>query len=487
MGKYQSRTHREEPEKKTCAIPEGDRYDDRASPKSDKTLVDVSNRTNTFSVKMAPLTMKDTHSVVFQGRPSIDKTSVTETCRNTSSDLSTASIPNVKHIQFDKVAFATSPRIICSPVAEPKSCGDANVLHSPDGSSSEEDAIYETPKDKIKNRGYWNERPHWVTAPENSAQEQPAKKIKRSSNQPREFFLNPNYTPHASELLDPDLDPEKDENVDFDLLEDGVTMDVDHEYLQDHLNALLAREKDFAVNRDYIKGHGDFTWSERLCTVNWMIKLSYLLKLPPTAIHLAVNIFDRYLSISSIQKATLELIAVASLSLASKHETAHHPYPRELLVRSKVSMTKPELVAWEMKITMALDFRFAYPNPLTFVRHASLADGLNLRTRLMARFFLETFLLDVYFCQFRPSVLASFAFYVSLKALGRGGWEVKFERFTGCSRADLCRSAMTMLKYLANMLKQKAAPAIHYGSQEFHGISVVGMQWVQKVHGHQPK
>ncbi|KAI0225533.1 G2/mitotic-specific cyclin [Massospora cicadina] len=273
----------------------------------------------------------------------------------------------------------------------------------------------------------------------------------------------------------------RDQNVDFALLEDGVTVDINHEYLQDHINALLERENDFIAGITYAMGHPDFNPKDRRIVVNWMIELSYLLQLPPTVIHLAVNIMDRYLSKSSIFKEQLEQIALASMSLASKHETALHPYPRDLLRQAKIDVSQSKLAQIEKEILISLDFRVSYPNPITFVRNASLADDSYLKTRLMSRFFLESFLLDSYFCKFPPSRLASFAFYISLKVLKRGGWGPEFERFTGCSRGALCRSARSMFEHLVNLLRTQDAPFVHYGSLEYHKVSADASNWVKRT------
>ncbi|AES63191.2 amino-terminal domain cyclin [Medicago truncatula] len=54
--------------------------------------------------------------------------------------------------------------------------------------------------------------------------------------------------------------------------------------------------------------------------VDWLVKVHYRLELQTEALFLTINIIDRYLSLTSIPKRDLMLVAICSMSLADKYK-----------------------------------------------------------------------------------------------------------------------------------------------------------------------
>lgn len=73
---------------------------------------------------------------------------------------------------------------------------------------------------------------------------------------------------------------------------------------------------------DYMESQKEIKMCMRIIIVEWLVKVHYRLELQTEALFLTINIIeiDRYLSLTSIPKRDLMLVAICSMSLANKYK-----------------------------------------------------------------------------------------------------------------------------------------------------------------------
>ena len=81
-----------------------------------------------------------------------------------------------------------------------------------------------------------------------------------------------------------------------------------------------------------------------------------------------------------------------------------------------------EMLKAERYLLQTLDFDMSYPNPLHFLRRISKADGYDIQTRTVSKYFIEIGCLESRLLAFTPSMLAASAMYLARLCLERGEW-----------------------------------------------------------------
>ncbi|KAJ9059222.1 G2/mitotic-specific cyclin, variant 2 [Entomophthora muscae] len=322
---------------------------------------------------------------------------------------------------------------------------------------------WSTPQDKVRNKGYWNQRPLWVSVPKGEYKAVYTMEKSNINNQEpqRVFEWNPFLHPRPERLEDPDLDQPCVGCV------ENLFIDTDQEYQEDRLNYMLRSEASFLCNSNYIDLQPNFSWNDRTRIIGFMTTLCYSFKALPSIIHLAVNILDRYLSLRRLEVGELNSVALISVLLAAKNETSQFPRAKRLIEASKLKIADVEVIKWERRILKALDFKLTLPNPIAYLDAISPADECHLPTKLMARFLLEMMLTNHFFLKFCPSLLAGFCFYISMKILGRGSWGKSFEKVSGITREALLLNGAILLANLAETLKTQAPPFFKYRTEKY--------------------
>src|SRR5438105_14739496 len=79
---------------------------------------------------------------------------------------------------------------------------------------------------------------------------------------------------------------------------------------------------------DYMRIQHELDWSMRVSLIHRIVDIHNMLKMFPETLFLTMNIVDRLLSEKSVAKSKLELVGLAALFIASKHEDVLAPSVR---------------------------------------------------------------------------------------------------------------------------------------------------------------
>jgi hypothetical protein len=159
----------------------------------------------------------------------------------------------------------------------------------------------------------------------------------------------------------------------------------------------------------------------RSMCVSWMVEVAAEFELSQHTLHLSVASLDRFLSTTrSVPRTQLQLIAVACLLVAAKHEEEMHPSVADLAAMAAHSFTAEDLVRMEALLLSSLKFCLAPPTSYTFL---SVFKGLfSLRPEVfsLAAYYLEISMMEYSLLSISPSVLAAGAVVLAAGHYGDG-------------------------------------------------------------------
>lgn len=155
----------------------------------------------------------------------------------------------------------------------------------------------------------------------------------------------------------------------------------------------------------------------RAILVDWLVEVQRRLNLLPETLFLSVNLIDRFLSKRAVSVAKLQLVGLTASLIASKVEEVLAPSVANFIYLADNAYDAAELLKAERYMLQVLSFSINYPNPLTFLRRVSKAEGYDTRSRTLAKYFMESALLDSAFVTVCGSLLAAGSIYLARKML----------------------------------------------------------------------
>lgn len=168
---------------------------------------------------------------------------------------------------------------------------------------------------------------------------------------------------------------------------------------------------------DYLKRlrSGDLDLGARRQTVDWIGKVHAHFSFGPLSAYLAVNYLDRFLSAYELPKSkhwTMQLLAVACLSLAAKVEETEVPLSLDLQVgEAKFVFEARTIQRMELLVLSTLRWRMQAVTPFSFIDNFLCkinGDQIPLRTSILRsiQLILST-IKGIDFLEFRPSEVAA--------------------------------------------------------------------------------
>lgn len=121
-------------------------------------------------------------------------------------------------------------------------------------------------------------------------------------------------------------------------------------------------------NANYLDQQTEINIKMRSILVDWLVEVAEEYKLCADTLYLAVNFLDRFLSISKVQRAHLQLAGVTCMWLAAKFEEIYPPNVSEFAYITDNTYTREQLVAMEEQVLKKLKYELAVPTAKTFLR-----------------------------------------------------------------------------------------------------------------------
>jgi len=254
--------------------------------------------------------------------------------------------------------------------------------------------------------------------------------------------------------------------------DDNELVNVD-EYAEDILDYLKSQELNTMAEANYMAYQNEITNDMRRILIEWLIEVHGEYDLKPETLYLTINLIDRYLSKRIVPKSDFQLLGVTALWVAAKYEEAHGKIPS--LSQMKFICCKyyeePEFIQMEMRLLEEMNFSIGHPTPEAFLKLQLLMSNYDCTTRpaikALARYIMETSLIDYNFIRFTPSVIAQSSIILAVNILNQKSWTYINEELWECVRS-----------FIEKMIDPPKSIYTKYSSSKYMRTSIIAKQLI---------
>ena len=235
-----------------------------------------------------------------------------------------------------------------------------------------------------------------------------------------------------SKYYSDEIDDEKNfENYYIDTTKIKVDCQIPKEYINIiYRNLLMEEEKDLNSMPKYetIKSQKEINEQMRCILVDWIIDVHYKFGFTDETLFMSILIIDRYISIRHISRIRFQLLGITAMMLACKHEEINIPKVEDFIYITDNAYTKTEVIDMESDILNAFNYELLYPSPIKFYEILSLKFNFNKLQYLMGKYLMESFLVDLKWINYKPSVISCASIYIVMKFYKMPGYHDAYNK-----------------------------------------------------------
>ncbi|CAB4014343.1 G2 mitotic-specific cyclin-B3 [Paramuricea clavata] len=231
------------------------------------------------------------------------------------------------------------------------------------------------------------------------------------------------------------------------------------EYANEIFKNMKKREEMYVLTA-YLSKRPKINANMRAILVDWLVEVQENFELYHETLYLAVKIVDHYLEKTNIERDQLQLLGATAVFLACKMEERHPPYLDDFLFICDDAYKKTDLLRMETKVFAALDYCLAIPIPYRFLRRFAKAADATMETLTLARYILETSLLEYDFVPVRASKMAAACLSLAMEMKNLNKWTPTLVYYTGYTRQELSE-LVTKLNVLLSGQPKKNLKTVH--------------------------
>jgi len=246
------------------------------------------------------------------------------------------------------------------------------------------------------------------------------------------------------------------------------------EYVNDIFKYYKQREAAFMIG-DYMPRQLQLTGAMRAILVDWLVEVQQNFELHHETLYMAVKLTDRFLALQPVAKDRLQLLGATALLVSSKFEERSPPLVDDFLYICDDTYSREELLTMERTLLKAIGFDLGMPLSYTFLRRYAQCARVSLVTLTLARYILESSLLDYSFVCRSDSMMAAACLLLAMKMNSDGNWDSTMVHYSGFQVSSdlslLSRQLNTMIRRLAiGTLK-----TVHtkYSHRVFHEVAKI--------------
>lgn len=181
----------------------------------------------------------------------------------------------------------------------------------------------------------------------------------------------------------------------------------------------------------------DINMTMRAILVDWLVEVAEEYRLSSDTLYLTVSFIDRFLSVTPVVRARLQLVGITCCLIAAKYEEIYAPAVDEFVYISDNTYTREEIIRTESLILNTLEFQLTTPTAKLFLRRFIKAAEADPQTAMLASFICELGLQEYSMIKYLPSLTAAASVSLALCTGGFTSWNPTLEFYTSYSQADL--------------------------------------------------
>jgi len=263
----------------------------------------------------------------------------------------------------------------------------------------------------------------------------------------------------------------EDEVIDIDAdTSDPVTVS---EYANEIFVNMKRRETLFPLT-NYMETQQDITPQMRAILVDWLVEVQECFELYHETLYLGVKLLDHFLERNTIKRDELQLVGATTLIISSKIEERHPPCLDDFIYICDDAYQQQQFIAMESRIIRSLGFDINIPIPYRFLRRYAKAAFVNIETLTLARFLLESSLLESRFVANRASFMAASCLRLAMLMNSCGEWTPTLIHYTGYTDNEL-RDCVLQLNSMNSAPANKNLMTVKnkYSHKVFHEVAKI--------------
>jgi hypothetical protein len=204
----------------------------------------------------------------------------------------------------------------------------------------------------------------------------------------------------------------------FDISNIKDNIQIPKEYINIiYKNLLIEEDRGVNPSPNYNKilAQKDINKQMRSILVDWIIDVHYKFGFSDETLFMTVLIIDRYISVKHISKIRFQLLGITAMLIACKHEEINLPKIDDFIYITDNAYTKDEVYIMENDILNIFNFELLYPSPIKFYECISIKFNFDKKKFLMGKYLMESFLVDLEWVKYRPSVISCSCAYIVMK------------------------------------------------------------------------
>ena len=250
--------------------------------------------------------------------------------------------------------------------------------------------------------------------------------LNNNQNRNKKFFQ-----PKEKEKEDIDLNLYDYEYKNYIKTEHINNRQIPKEYLNIIYHNLLKEEKEGIIPKplyNYMNNQIEINEQMRSILIDWIIDVHYKFGFTDETLFMTVLIIDRYATIRQISRAKLQLLGITAFMIACKHEEIDLPKIEDFLYITDNAYVKDEMIKMENDILGALNFSLLYPSPIKFFEYLSVNFNFSKKLHFMGKFLMESFLIDIKYIKYKPSVISCACAYITMKFFKIEGYQESYDK-----------------------------------------------------------
>lgn len=223
----------------------------------------------------------------------------------------------------------------------------------------------------------------------------------------------------------------------------------------------------------------DITPHKRAELVDWLVQLQNMFELDHEPLYMAVKIADQYLMRKSVVNEHLQLLYMTSLLISAKFDERLPPLQISDLIQSarakfSIKYTRKQLINLEVDILTTLNFSIRYPLSYGFLRRFARCTSSDKRTLNLARYILESSLLEYEMIEVLESKMAAGSLLLAFQMLHNSeAWTETAKFYTGYEQEELYPLSVKLNDMITRLSKKNSATRKKYSHECFMEVARV--------------
>jgi len=246
---------------------------------------------------------------------------------------------------------------------------------------------------------------------------------------------------------------------------------------------MRSREKTFVITTDYMNCiQTDLRWRMRQTLIDWLIELTESLEITHETLYLSVKYLDMYLSKVKVKKCQLQLVGATALFIASKFEERRALQSDEIVYYTDNTYTREQLFVMEREMLNNLNFNLNAPISYRFLRRFAKCTHTTIQRLTLARYILESSLLNHKFLLYFDSHLAASCLWLSFKMFEPiCDWDEVIQHYSGYKENEVLDLATKLNEWISEMKNEHLSVTSKYGDEIYFAVSKINPLTIEQI------